>query len=69
MFLSLLVLGVLAFSAFFLVGTMASLKWLNRSDIVDPKPVKLGQLAIQEKVKNEVFRYVLIFGTGGDCSL
>ena len=48
LFAGLLALGVMAFLAFFLVGTMASLKWLNRNDDLDPEPIALGGMAMKE---------------------
>jgi len=48
---SLFALGVLGFLTFFLVGTMASLKWFSRSDEDDPLPVALGAHAVIEKYK------------------
>lgn len=47
-FVGLLALGVLGFLAFFLVGTMASLKWFDRTN-QEPKAIKLGEYAIKEK--------------------
>jgi len=46
LFVGLMTLALLAFLAFFLVGTMASLKWLDRSRNKEPKGVKLGEYAV-----------------------
>jgi len=48
LFAGLLALALLLFLAFFLVGTMASLKWLNRNDEPDPLPIALGGMAMKE---------------------
>jgi len=47
LFLSLLLLGVLGFLAFFLVGTMAALKWFDSED-PEPRAIKLGEYRDRE---------------------
>ena len=53
LFLSLLLLGVLGFLAFFLVGTMAALKWFDSED-PEPRAIKLGEYRDRENPLKQV---------------